>query len=840
MVAVLWVARWYGRRRWAALLPFVLVLTAGLAGALVAVTTAARTDRAWDRYVARAEVGDLIVNPSIQTVEIGAVIRDLPGVTNVVTDDLLYAAVGRYSSVDDAIHAEAAFVRVGGSRDGRFVDSDRLALREGRAPTGTNEVALSATVADALGIELGDELPFTFASIADDVRAIYLDEQPTIGIIGHETPTVVGIATLPDEILPDDVYEQGRAILSPDIVARYACTPHEVGHGATMAELIDQLAPADCATSYRYWSLRLPPDDPGGGRTMQALIAGFAERNAARGPAMQQIGAGYVPIVTTTADTGARVERTMRPTVVALLAIGLATALLTICLAALALARSLQRDRSVRAVWRDIGLSRSQVTAVLSIAVAVACVIACIAAAVIASLVPTRPAGAVRVLEQARTGLDDWAWIVLALSTVVVTATALAVAAGASRSLARPTTTGSIAPRATVLGAVVAPDIAIGAREAVPWQRSTVFTWLASMLGFAALTATLVFGTSLSHLVASPTAYGWPWDLADMIGSGYGGAGLETVAPVLDEDDRIVGWSALGLAQGIAVDGQDLTAIIDYDTPTASDVVVSNGRLPVAADEIALGARTAAGLSVGIGDEVTLRGEGLRVDRARVTGIVVLPSIGPYQADAATPGRGALLPDDAFETEVAASLFTFVGIDVADGASVAELTADLEPHFWSWEVYDQPRPLTAPVRPPEIVNSDSIRSVPLLVAVLVGSGIVIGFVAAMYFSARARRHELAILRTLGFTNRQLRRSLSVQSVVTAVTTCGAGAVLGVVVGRWTWRAFADSLGVLPGSRVSLAVTALVVLAAVLLGVLASIAPGRLATRLRVDAALRRG
>jgi ABC-type lipoprotein release transport system permease subunit len=477
---------------------------------------------------------------------------------------------------------------------------------------------------------------------------------------------------------------------------------------------------------------------------------------------------------------------------------------------------------------------------VLSIAVLVACVIACLAAVLIASLVPTRPAGAVRFLEPARAGIDDWAWIVLGLSTAAVITTALLVAANASRNLARAAPTITMTPRAAVLGAVLAPDIAIGAREALPWQRSTVFTWLASMLGFAALMATIVFGTSLSHLVASPNSYGWPWDLADMIGSGYGGAGLETVAPVLDDDDRIVGWSALGLAQGIAVDGQDLTAMIDYDTPSASDVVVSEGRLPVAADEIALGARTAAGLSVGVGDEVVLRGEGLRVDRARVTGIVVLPSIGPYQADAATPGRGALLPDDSFEADVAASLFTFVGIDVADGITANELAADLDEDFWSWEVYDQPRPLTAPVRPPEIVNSDSIRSVPLLVAVLVGSGIVIGFTAAMYFSARARRHELAILRTLGFTNRQLRRSLSVQSVVTSVATCGAGALLGVVVGRWTWRAFAESLGVLPDSRVSLAVTGIVVLAAVLLGLLAAVAPGRLATRLRVDAALRRG
>jgi ABC-type antimicrobial peptide transport system permease subunit len=95
----------------------------------------------------------------------------------------------------------------------------------------------------------------------------------------------------------------------------------------------------------------------------------------------------------------------------------------------------------------------------------------------------------------------------------------------------------------------------------------------------------------------------------------------------------------------------------------------------------------------------------------------------------------------------------------------------------------------------------------------------VGFGSAMLFAARARRHDLAVLRTLGFTDRQLRRSLRVQSIVTAVLTCA-------------------ELGVVPDPHVPLVVALGVLLGAALLGVVAAIIPGSYATRLPPAIALR--
>jgi hypothetical protein len=382
------------------------------------------------------------------------------------------------------------------------------------------------------------------------------------------------------------------------------------------------------------------------------------------------------------------------------------------------------------------------------------------------------------------------------------------------------------------------PEVAVGVGEAVTWRRSSILTWATSTVAFAALVAALVFGTSLTRLIASPTAYGWPWDLANMTGSGYGGVAIDTVTASLDGDSRIKGWTALGLTQGINVDGVAEPAVILFDSPTDSDVVLTAGRLPRSADEVALGSRSAAERSVGVGDHVSITGDGLRHDRATVTGIVVLPSIGPLQADRATPGRGVLFPDDAFETDVASNLLTFVGIDTADGVDAAELRSDLDDDFWAWEFYDRPRPLADPIRPPEITNAGSIRTLPTLVGALVGVATAVGFGSAMLFAARARRHDLAVLRTLGFSDRQLRRSLRVQSVLTALITCGLGTICGVIVGRFAWRQFASELGVVPDPYVPLALTVGVMLGAATLGLVAAVAPGWFATRLPPATALR--
>lgn len=153
-------------------------------------------------------------------------------------------------------------------------------------------------------------------------------------------------------------------------------------------------------------------------------------------------------------------------------------------------------------------------------------------------------------------------------------------------------------------------------------------------------------------------------------------------------------------------------------------------------------------------------------------------------------------------------------------------------------MYDRPLPLNDPVRPPEIVNVGSIRTVPAVVGVLVGIAIALGFASAMLFDALGRRHDLAVLRALGFGDRQLRRSLRVQSVVTAVLTAGLGMVAGTIVGRSAWRLFAAELGVVPDPRVPVVAPLAVIAAAAVLGLLAAIVPGLFVIRPRSGQALR--
>ncbi|MET0910680.1 MAG: hypothetical protein ABWZ99_14530, partial [Ilumatobacteraceae bacterium] len=425
MSATLWVARRHLRHRWASVLPFFVVIAAGSTGGLVAMSAAAQTDAAYPGFLERAEVGDLLVNPSIQTAQIERVINDLPGVTDVVSDDLFYAAVGEFSSPEEALSSESSSITVFGSRDGRYVDMDRLAYRTGRAPTGTDEAVLSVEAAESTGFAVGDRIPITFASIRDDISEIYLGEPPSIGVLAVEHPVVVGIATFADEVLPDGLYERGRVVVSRDIARRYACTPDEVPPEATTQDVVDELAPARCSTSYRYWSLRAAGGDSTQA-TLDALTTRFDERNAALAPVMQEMGLSYVPIVTTTADTVARVDRTMGPTVVALVMIAVAAALVTIVIASLVLSRALRRDDTIYSRWNELGVSARQRSVIVGGPMAASGLAGALVSVVAASLIPIGPVGAVAALEHGRPSLEGWAWWLAGAMVVASVASAVA------------------------------------------------------------------------------------------------------------------------------------------------------------------------------------------------------------------------------------------------------------------------------------------------------------------------------------------------------------------------------------------------------------------------------
>jgi len=137
---------------------------------------------------------------------------------------------------------------------------------------------------------------------------------------------------------------------------------------------------------------------------------------------------------------------------------------------------------------------------------------------------------------------------------------------------------------------------------------------------------------------------------------------------------------------------------------------------------------------------------------------------------------------------------------------------------------------TDPVRPAEILNARSIRSAPLVVGGLLVVAATVGLAATIIASVRSRRRELAVLRTLGFTGRQLRNSVRVQTLAMMVGGFVVGAPLGIAIGSIAWRAFAARLGVVPAASIPVGWIVATAAGAALIAILAAAGPARAAAR----------
>jgi hypothetical protein len=539
--------------------------------------------------------------------------------------------------------------------------------------------------------------------------------------------------------------------------------------------------------------------------------------------------------------------------------LGLVAGAVTVVVLGLAVAREVLRSEGDQRQWGQLGLTTGDRAQVLAAPMLLAIALGIVAAVAAAWwLSPVGPVGAVRSIEPsparelsvpvvvgalALAAAGAVVTILLAVrsarrvgrASLVASAGALASAApGSSRSIDR-----ALRPTFRLARATSRPAVAEGLRAAASGGSGAGLLRATATVALAVVLGVLVFGASLSAVVTTPASYGWPWDVAMMGGAGHGGVDLDAARTALDARPDVASWTALGLSP-TTIDGRSVLSLVDFgddpgpdEGPDVRDAgpTLASGRLPAGAHQIALATRTAADLGVGIGDQVELTGEGVRPGRATVTGLVVLPALGPYVADRTGPGTGALLPAAALDPGAAPGMVSFVGIVVADGADADAVAGDLHDDFAAWdELGFQTFDYTGPVRPAEITNADAMRTVPLLVGVLLGLTGAVGQAAAVVVSVRARRRDLAVLRALGFTGRQVRNAVRVQAVAVMVTALAVGAPVGVVLGRVAWRSFAEQLGV--GTEPTVPPLAVVLTIAVALAVAIGPAalPARIATR----------
>jgi hypothetical protein len=75
-----------------------------------------------------------------------------------------------------------------------------------------------------------------------------------------------------------------------------------------------------------------------------------------------------------------------------------------------------------------------------------------------------------------------------------------------------------------------------------------------------------------------------------------------------------------------------------------------------------------------------------------------------------------------------------------------------------------------------------------------GRGGVLSLTLTVLITVRRRRRELALLKVVGMSRRQVRAIITWQTTLTLGIAIGAGAPLGIAAGRWAWGTFAGSLG----------------------------------------------
>jgi putative ABC transport system permease protein len=291
-------------------------------------------------------------------------------------------------------------------------------------------------------------------------------------------------------------------------------------------------------------------------------------------------------------------------------------------------------------------------------------------------------------------------------------------------------------------------------------------------------------------------------------------ANLPGVGTVVDTAVVPIAIGATTLS-GAAVSGTDLADVVAMDVTSGDLAAVDRG-------ELAISATFAAEQKLALGDSVSARVGVLPAQSLRVGAVV---------ADNELAGSDVLVPRELYSKAVpAASQVTFLALaTVAPGADLesvrSELTALVKPQL---VLSVQDREQFKDAQGAQINQLLGIVYVLLALSVVIAA---LGIVNTLALSVFERTREIGLLRAVGMTRGQLRRTITFESVVTALFGAVLGTVLGLTLGILLQRVLDDQglaeLGV-PWGQVALTF----VLAGVV-GVLAALLPAWRATRLDV-------
>ncbi len=496
--------------------------------------------------------------------------------------------------------------------------------------------------------------------------------------------------------------------------------------------------------------------------------------------------------------------RSVRPLATALGVFAGLVALAVVVLATQGFSRQLTFDRSDELSLRGLGLGpwgRAAPSALLaSAASAVGVILGAIGAV---TLSPLFPAGEVRQDDPERGVSFDAVAVVggaaMLLLALVAIVTLLSVRA-VGRTLdadtrARPSRLAGGAG----LGAAASVGIRLAlepgrGRTAVPVRTNLV----AVVAAVTVVVAAVVFGASLDRLLARPALFGAPWSGVLAADGAYSPLPEEAVAAI-ERDPKVAGWA--GLAFGaFEIAGRDLPVIGFQRGGGGVEPSLLDGRVPERDGELMLAGGSAESLGLGSGDRVSVGAPGERPRSFTVVGIGVLPAIGPVFSQHTSPGSGALMTAEAFGRFPDAPPPSAAAIQLAPGLDPArevQALADRLPVPEYLGTYD----VSLEQRPADVGNARSVGTAPATLAAILTAAAVGSVALTVAVSARRRRGDLALLKAIGFTRRQISGAVAWQATVTMAFAVVTGLVLGIVGGRALWRLFAEQLHVVPDPAV---------------------------------------
>jgi putative ABC transport system permease protein len=349
-------------------------------------------------------------------------------------------------------------------------------------------------------------------------------------------------------------------------------------------------------------------------------------------------------------------------------------------------------------------------------------------------------------------------------------------------------------------------------------KRATVAGVVVAVSG---VVASLLFVASLDAFTAAPARYGVPYDVTLEVAPDNARALLADLA----RDPNLDAVGAL-YAGTVEMEDQTVTAYSIEPVSRTVEPVVREGRLPKEGSEIAVGPKLLERLGRSVGDKVTVATT-RTASALTVVGTVLAPV--PESNDF----NGEVVLSEAGFASYATSSYVQAVARVRPGADADAVLADLDARY-PFAVSDE----SVPNAPGPVRNVEQIARLPLALALFFG---VLGAAAlsqALFVTARERRRDLAVLRSLGFTHAQSRSVLLSVAASVALVACAIGIPLGILLGRAGWNAVASNLFVAPAVVVPVAFILAAGAGVVLFALAVALVRARTANRLTTAVALR--